>query len=169
MATVTGVVDTLEKKAGKGPYVLKVGGHYYRIFTKPTVSVGDFVEIDYNAQQREGYPDDLIIVSCKETEAAPTPSTGSGKAEVPAEVWSAKDRAIMMQSALNASAQYMRAVAAVNPEGVTLANWLEASRQAYKRIRAAHADEPIGADARMLEEAKASARAALEHDEDLPF
>ena len=72
MATVTGVVDTLEKKAGKGPYVLKVGGHQYRVFEKAPIDgimVGMNVAIEFETKPRDGYPDDLMILSCRETDS----------------------------------------------------------------------------------------------------
>ena len=78
---------------------------------------------------------------------------------------------MMMESALKSAASYMSSVAVTKPEAVTVANWLEAGRQAYKAILFARQNKMAPGAEKALKESKERARASNQQadDDELPF
>lgn len=71
-------------------------------------------------------------------ETTPEAAAGTPKDTVPAEVWDAKDRAIAMEAAFKAAAEYMK----VSPT-VSVIEWRLAARAAYTDIQAARSGMPF--------------------------
>ena len=143
MPTATGKVTGIVGPEGKLPWKVTIGGKEYATFDDDVVAGlerGMVIEAEV-ASKKNGKFTNWYLNSWAEIDGQspeePRAERADPKDSVPIEVWEAKDRAIAMEAAFKASAEYMKAVASVHPEAVTVKNFRLAARAVYQDIQSA--------------------------------